>query len=682
MAALARHWRPIVALAALGAFAAMLLHAWPFLAYPVTSYSIDTRAPVIRADDATAVAGLAEVDITAAIGLPKFGYSSFAASADGFRTRLKARAFYLKSPGATPLALVQLDLGAGSLLLQRQVAHRIAAQTDVPAHALSLLVTHTHTGPSGYLDSDFYNVFGSNSPGFDPLLFEFLVEQISSAVIQAFEQRRPAHFAIGQTDIWGATRNRSLPAWGRNHGLAEDDLTDDMVFRAVNPTLTLLRIDQQAEDGCFYPAGALTSFSVHGTAIPAFTAPYHADVWAWLSRELAQQPHVGAAEGCKTSSPFKFVHGTFEATHADNNPNVQAGQRGEIEARRIGKLIGAAAISLHATLGDALNGELATAAASRELDLIGAGAADFGLCERAIIGAATAGAANDDEVFPVSYLPFLKEGWPRSTFTDGCHGVKQWMLSKLQLLMPEDRYPHRALLQVLRINDWVLATAPWEITLESGNRIREAVRGTLPPGDWRVEVASLANGFMGYATTPEEYSAQYYEGGHTIYGPGTAPFLAEQLARLSADLQASGAVADLPETSHFDLVTRQHWPSTPSAVSARKLIQRPVFVPAAENREPYWAIRYEGLPPSTIALHEPLLRVEQQFNNTWVTARGIDGERADDEGTDLAILLLENRGESAIYEVRWYNPAYAPAPAFRFHILPRGDVAALLSDTF
>ncbi|HBC19746.1 MAG TPA: hypothetical protein DC022_13610, partial [Alcanivorax sp.] len=191
-----------------------LLHtAWPFLFYPRQNLSFSFPVQPITADDSTAKAGIAERDSTPPAGIPKFGYSAWAKDADGFRTRLKARAFYLKGPGQTPLAIVQLDLGSGSLVLRHRVAELIADHTDVPSHAVTLLVTHTHSGPGQYLGSDFYNVFGSNRPGFDPALFEFLSQRIADAVIDAYESRREARFAVGQSDLFGVTRNRSIEAW-------------------------------------------------------------------------------------------------------------------------------------------------------------------------------------------------------------------------------------------------------------------------------------------------------------------------------------------------------------------------------------------------------------------------------------------------------------------------------------
>ncbi len=662
-------WRWGLSLGALALLGALLLEAWPFLAYPETRLAFSVETPAQVDAPSHLQAGVAVRDITPPPGLPKFGYSTFAADADGFRTRLKARAVFLHAPGSTPLALVQLDLGAGSLLLHKRVAELIAARTSVPAHGLSLLVTHTHTGPGNYMDSDFYNVFGSNRAGFDPALFEFLSKQIAAAVIDAYEHRRDALVATGQTDAWGLTRNRSLGAWARNQGLDPDSLPGDAVFRAVNPRMTMLRIDLRADDGCFHPAAALTSFSVHGTAIPAFTAPYHADVWAGLARNIRVTDNVGG-DACG-ANPFAFVHAPFQATHGDNNPDVRAGQRGHIEARRIGNALASHATMLHRQLGENLHSGIRTQVASRELALLAlAEPQRFGLCERAVVGAATAGAANDDEVFPISYLPFLQEGWPRQFFTDGCQGVKQWMLSKLQLLLPAQRFPHRAMLQLIRIDDLAWVAVPWEVTLEAGNRIRAGVRDVLDSPDTLVEISSLANGYMGYAVTPEEYGAQYYEGGHTLYGPGTVPFLTEQSVRLARDLGTQAELADLPASSEFSLVTRSHWPADTALAGSPGFVDRPAFTGAMENRLPFWSVRVRAETGAALALHRPLIAVEQFRDGHWRT-------RVDDQGLDMQLLATDTAGT---WELRWYEPDYPGS--YRFRVESRGEREALYSAAF
>lgn len=660
-----RRWRYVLLLVLIGAGVALYIESRPFR-YPTHALAGQLQPPQLLPPPAQAEAGMAVVDITPPIGMPKFGYSAWARDSDGFRTRLKARAFYLHGSDGEPMALVQLDLGAGSLALHHVIAERIAERTDIPAHALTLLVTHTHTGPANFLDSDFYNVFGANRPGFDPVMFEFLASRISDAVIEAFEQRRPARFATGQMPVWGLTRNRSVEAWANNFDIPANQINEALAFRAVNPHMTMLRIDLQHDDGNFYPAGALTAFSIHGTSIPAFTAPYHADVWAWLARDVE-------AAITATGTPFNPIHGPFQGTHADNNPAWHLGERGDMASRRIGKALAGEAISLWQSLGAKLNNQLTLQSGSRLLDVLDLNDnARFGLCERAIVGAATAGAANGDEVFPIAWLPYLQEGWPRSTFTDGCHGVKQWMLSKLQLLLPADRYPHRALLQVLRINDLVLVTAPWEVTLESGNAIRKEVQAQLPDGDWLVEISSLANGMFGYVTTPAEYALQYYEGGHTIYGPQTLAFLRGQFAQLSAELIAHGAVSDIPAEYRFDLVSRQFWPEPGSWRARRSVIDQPRFVRGELPLEPYWTVTINAEPPALMVLHEPLLYVENDAGDIV----------ASDAGTDLQIRLIEDEGDSALYELRWFNPDLGADRRHRLVLRSRDDIPALVSDWF
>src|SRR5690606_3046378 len=142
-----------------------------------------------------------------------------------------------------------------------------------------------------------------------------------------YQSRRPARFASGQSEVWGMTRNRSLGAWARNHDIPERQWTETLPLESVSPHMIQLRIDLMADDGQYYPAGALTLFSIHGTAIPAFTRPYHADVWHWLAQGIQPVPE---------SLPWPFVQGAVQATHGDNNPAWTAGLRGDREARRIG----------------------------------------------------------------------------------------------------------------------------------------------------------------------------------------------------------------------------------------------------------------------------------------------------------------------------------------------------------
>ena len=663
----------------LAAFAAGLHAMWPFLQFPVTDIQIERAEPLPAVPAGTLLAGVAVRDITTPIGMPKFGYAAWARSADGFRTRLKARAFYIKPKAGLPVAVVQADLPASSLILHHRVAELVAAETDIPAQGLSIHVTHTHSGPGQYLASDFYNAFGSNQPGFDPRVFDFLSRQIADAVIEAYATRRPAKVAVGQTRLYGAAKNRSMGAYVMNDNVTDKSITEANAVKAVNPDMTMVRIDVATEAG-YLPLGVFSSFAVHGTGIPAFTRPYHGDVWAFFERDLewAIKKHY--------RTPWQPVHGPFESTHGDNNPNWEPGLRGDLESRRIGKMMAQAGWELFRQLDTELKADVAVKVAMRELDVLNLRPGDTQgvLCDRAIAGAALVGAAQGDEVFPVSYVPPFRRGWPK-TGSDDCHAEKNYMLSGLQPMGLEPwRFPHRLLVSAVQIDDLVMVGLPYEVTFEAGNRIARAMAQAAPEQNinhW--VVASHANGFFGYATTREEYAAQWYEGGHTIYGPGTTEFLQLESARLVADMFAAPGLADMPQGWTFSLATRSYYPPEPAVGGERQQLQPASFTQALSTRGAYWAIQYRDVGPAGLQLHEPLLQLEYRPapDQPWQTAvQG--GIPLTDEGYDLQILHLEAVDEGmARYELRWFNPDPLSGE-YRFAVAPRAGLPVFYSEPF
>lgn len=628
------------------------------------------------------LAGIAERDITPPIGIPKMGYSAWAREADGFRTRLKARAFYLKRDNSQLIVIVQADLPAASLVLRHAVAEAVANASDIPFAAISLHVTHTHSGPGQYFESNFYNTFGSNQPGFDPQVFRFLVTQLRDAVIEAWQNRKPARIATGEITLYGATRNRSIKAYVHNENVSDKRTDDYAALRAVNPRITLLRIDAQDSDGQWKPWGAFATFAIHGTGIPPFTHPYHGDVWAFMERDI----EANIARRYQPS--WKPVYGPFEANHGDNNPNYRRGMRGDSETRRIGKLVAHRTWQLFQQLDGQLQEDVILRRSMREIDLLAATPPGLPkLCERAIIGAATVGAAQGDEVFPISYLPPFAPGWPKRIFNDDCQAEKQWMLSGLQpRVLDAGDFPHRVNVVALQLHDLVLVALPFELTFEAGNRIRDAVAATLDTHPTRYRhlvVSSHANGYLGYATTHEEYQQQYYEGGHTLYGPDTTRYLAALSAKVAAEMTPAG-FADLPVEWWFSLDTAHYFPSPHAASGQRRQIEAPVFVNNDMEREAYWSFAYVDVNPSRLALHEPLLQVQMRVGDGAWQPLLDSGQRVDDQGYDIQIRLLQDEDEGmARYQVRWYNPVIAePGVEFRFAVAARDGQLEFYSSGF
>ena len=666
------------------AFGAGTHTVWPFFMYPVTELSLVNVKPKAPLDVPHMLAGVAERDITTPIGIPKFGYSAWAREADGFRNRLKARVFYIKPKHGEPVAIVQADLPASSLILHHRVAELIAEKTDIASHNMSIHVTHTHSGPGHFLSSDFYNTFGTNKPGFDPQVFEFLAQQIAGGLIEAYENRQPAKVAVGVKNIYGATKNRSIGAYVANKNVADKSETIEAAERAVNPLMTMVRIDIKNDAGDFVPAGAFSSFSVHGTGIPAFTRPYHGDVWTYYQRELQwfvdKQYHP--------VSPM--IHGAFEATHGDNNPNYRPGLRGDLETRRVGMMLGVAAIELFQSLDRSLKDDVTIISAMRELNVLALDdEASHDLCDRALVGAALVGAAKGDEIFPISYIAPFKAGAPAEAQPDECHAEKNRMLSGLQGwgLEPE-RYPHLLSVSGFQIDNLVMIGVPFEVTFESGNRIQAAISDALFDNKSAVQhivVASHTNGFMGYSTTREEYAQQWYEGGHTIYGPGTTQFLATESARLAADMIREPGFSDMPSTWTLGLATHSFFPEEVAVTGQQKEIVAPNFEEAGSNKEPYWSSVFLGVNPSKLVLHEPLLSMQWRLDESqlWATLR-VNGIEVNDQAYDMQIRHIDDEDDGmSRYELRWFNPGLAePAGLFRFVIQGRAGLPEYYSSDF
>lgn len=637
---------------------------------PSQHYAFPNQPPLPPHEQPARLLGaMVEVDITPPPGLPKAGFATWAEYGDGFRTRLKARVFYLQPQGGEPLVLVQPDLLAGSEILHAALSQRLAAVSEIAPQNLVLAANHTHAAPGQYFGSNFYNRYASNAAGFDQRWFAFLSQRLESAILQARGQLHPAKLAVGQTEIWGQTRNRSLEPYLNNPEVTDKDARAARVFQAINPTLTLVRIDLQDADGQYRPRGAFSSFSIHGTGIGSDTGFYHADVWAYIANELAWrvQQHYGLRE--------KPIHGAFEATHGDVAPNEKAGQLGYAEARRVGRTIGAQAFVLFRQLDGKLHDDVQLHSALRQVDVLQQPRIDgISLCQPAV-GAALAAGASEHRSPLIWQLPFIHPGQPKTWFTDDCQGAKHWLGTDwLQpLILPPADFPHRLLIQTLQIDNSYWAMLPFEVTVMSGQSIARQMQHSLALAGRpaaAVVVSSVANGYTGYATTPSEYALQYYEGGHTLYGPQTTPFLAAHSARLLTQMLARGNFAELPASRDFDLELGQFWPPVPSAVQSRQVLSQPKLI-TDEEEEPYWRLQWQDQAPAAMAFEQPLLSIEQRQQGVWQPLRRA-GRMEDDQGFDLAVRWLGGTR----YEARWYNPA-SDGAAYRLRIAPRGGQPAL-----
>jgi neutral ceramidase len=127
-----------------------------------------------------------------------------------------------------------------------------------------------------------------------------LVERISDGITQAFQTRSPAALAIGQNEVWGYTRNRSIDAYNSGH-YHQDQLSppsgccpecrvpdqtkggNDCI--AIDPILTIIRVDRLS-NGKLIPMAAFMNFAMHGTVVPEEVDLFDGDVHGRVERHL------------------------------------------------------------------------------------------------------------------------------------------------------------------------------------------------------------------------------------------------------------------------------------------------------------------------------------------------------------------------------------------------------------
>ncbi len=98
-------------------------------------------------------------------------------------------------------------------------------------------------------------------------------------------------------------------------------------------------------------------------------------------------------------------------------------------------------------------------------------------------------------------------------------------------------------LQIVTIGQVAIVCCPGEFTTIAGQRVRDTVMRQLQEkGIQQVLICTYCNDYMGYVTTNEEYQAQCYEGGHTIFGQWTLAAFQTRFVQLATEMLKPVAV--------------------------------------------------------------------------------------------------------------------------------------------
>jgi len=288
------------------------------------------------------------------------------------------------------------------------------------------------------------------------------------------------------------------------------------------------------------------------------------------------------------------------------------------------------------------------------------------------VGAASIGGAEKGYIRTWKHSPFFvslgfeEGGSAARAEAKGCFGHKKVQLG---ILVKEYTLPQVLQLGVFQVGKVLVGTVPVEPTTEVGAAIRAAILRTGPEAAEASLLVSLTNGYALYVASAEEYEAQHYEGGSTIYGPNTAAMLTYELGRLSGSLREGPPLVRVaPANAYLREATSHFWPQQPIPAGFRREVEGATCTPG-ELR-----VRWTDLRPGTlIPADGPILQLEESHGGKWAL-------RAEDGHPDVQVRGLEPRGKGYLWEARWI-PRSIPSGAYRFRVLRRQGLEEVIAPT-
>jgi neutral ceramidase len=498
--------------------------------------------PVTAAETPGYRVGVGIADITgeaAEVGM--LGYADPTQTTEGLASRQWARAFVIADAAGHHVAFVSTEVDYMVTPVQQEVLRRLKAThgdtyTD---QNVAITATHTHSGPGGYGEDILYNL---TTFGFRQKTYDALVDGIVRAIDNADADLAPGTVKIAEGTLAGANVNRSLSAFQK------DPAAEQAKFPgAVDQRMTVLRFEQDGK-----PVGLLDFFATHGTSMRPDNHLISAD-----NKGYAAHLVESGRFGVDWARRGQFVAAFAQTSAGDMSPNLRGGGAqgptdDEFEnVRIIGKLQADKALQLFDAATEVLSGPIDFR--GRYVDFSGVEIAGqytpdgqpHTTCPGALGQNFTAGAEDgpgpaivkegDTSTNPLLLVAGLVVN-PTPAAVRVCQAPKQVFLGSGSQATPWT--PQIMPLQMLRIGQLAITTAPGEFTIVSGQRVQDAVRAQLDGLVTHQILAGYANAYAGYVATPEEYDTQNYEGAATHFGRYTQSAYAQELAKLAAALKA------------------------------------------------------------------------------------------------------------------------------------------------
>jgi hypothetical protein len=612
--------------------------------------------------------GVGRADITPPTGYYMMGWVRSDGVITGQNTRLYARVIVLRQ-GKRKVALVTEDLNGipGGMMAQAADMDRKLgySQQNVLDSA-----SHTHAAPTSFYNFTTYNsVFMTQrsptdfdlSGTLDQQLYAFMVRRLALAIRRADANLGPGAVGWGATRITDLTANRSLEAHLADHGIqlgyGQGTPADDPKgpLHTIDPAVHVLRVDKYFHRRRV-PVGMWSTFADHGTVnkfqFDVYNEDHHGAAIHKVESRIRKQGRVPAGQD------------VVNAYGNTDEGDISAGltRSGPAAADAVGTEEAGAFMRAWKQAGKRMRRSPALVSRWTRMCFCGQDTAVGPVADHGAFGLSEFTGSEEGrgplfdstrQTFEGDHLPVGSGGnlpVPSTPAADPAQG------DKIVIGAPLDT-PKAVPLMALRIGDRLIVSVPGEMTAEMGRRVRAAVLAASARAGIRdTVIAGLANEYADYFTTPEEFDAQHYEGGATIYGRASSVAIQEGLVALAGSL-ASGKAA--PKAYPYDPTNGVSPAGAPFPAGAAKgkITAQPA---KTARRLGHPEVAWQG---GTKGYDRPL---DKPFVSVQRSARR--GRAWRTVASDLGLNILWTVDSNGLYHAHWEVPLSAAAGKYRFVI--------------
>ncbi|XP_078492504.1 putative neutral ceramidase C [Ciona intestinalis] len=545
--------------------------------------------------------GVGRYDVTGPVAqVNMMGYANPSQTASGLHQRLYSRTFIVCNNGNTScVVFATVDSGMASQVVKLEVIKRLKAKygpTRYTERNVVISGTHSHSGPAGFFQTMLVEV---TSLGAIKQSTDSFIDGIVKSIEQAHSNLRLGNMHIGTDEVVEGNINRSPSAYLKN------PLNERERYRYnTEHNMTMLKF--QATNGD--PIGMFTWYPVHCTSMNFSNELISSDnkgrasalfekmmrksgenkagnesfVGAFASANLGDvSPRTKGPICVDTGKSCDFEKSTCNIPPRVKNcvafgPGVDMFDSTDIIAKR---QLETAKILFHNKTKEQLQGPVSWV--HQYVDMTkqpvqlddgsnvttckpgmgysfaagttdGAGAFNF-------VQSMTTGTLLWDTVRDDIIVKVVCSEAPPQEYYD-CHHPKPVLLPTGYMDRPYAWHPTIVDVQMLRLGQLIIIAVPGEFTTMAGRRIKESVQKEAQAhgvANAKVVLAGLSNVYTHYITTPEEYTAQRYEGASTIYGPHTFQAYQQKYTSLVGDLVTGNHESVDPGPSPSDTINEQ-----------------------------------------------------------------------------------------------------------------------------